>query len=149
MTSPAGAPPVEQGFRDAMRRLAGSVTRYWETQPDQRHLTLTVPTLTGGVRIDDRGPTRAFLEGGVAIAQTRYDGMTAASLTGPIVGVHVEHAVRGTALLADAHAMFFEAGVRAYAARLAVRVHHLELAFRVLDINVGPALYGPEAGFAF
>jgi hypothetical protein len=40
-------------------------------------------------------------------------------------------------------------GVRGVAGRVGVRFHHVEAAFRVLDLNVGPALYGPEVGVGF
>jgi hypothetical protein len=136
-------------FEDKWFRLAGAVTRYHESQMGPA-LTLTMPSLTMGVRIDDqRGPTRAFLEAGVVVAKTQNDPMVDSSITGPIAGVHVEHGFGRGSMIGDAHAMFFEAGVRAYEGRLGVRIRHLELAFRVLDFNVGPALYGPEVGLRF
>jgi hypothetical protein len=136
-------------LEDRWFRLAGSVTRYHEGQMGPA-LTMTMPTLTAGIRIDDhRGATRAFLEGGVAVAQTQNDPMVDSSITGPIAGVHVEHSFGPGSVIGDAHAMWFEAGVRAYAGRVGVRIRHLELALRVLDFNVGPALYGPEVGISF
>lgn len=134
---------------DRWFRLAGSVTRYHEGHMGPA-LTMTMPSLTAGIRIDDhRGPTRAFLEGGVVVAKTQHDPMVDSSITGPIAGVHVEHSVGPGSVIGDAHAMWFEAGVQAYAGRIGVRIRHVELALRVLDFNVGPALYGPEVGLRF
>jgi len=39
MTKPAGSPPVDQGFRDAMRRLAGTVTVVTVSNNGERHGT--------------------------------------------------------------------------------------------------------------
>ena len=46
-------------------------------------------------------------------------------------------------------AAYLQDGVRGVAGRVGVRFHHIEAAFRVLDLNVGPALYGPEIGVGF
>jgi hypothetical protein len=49
----------------------------------------------------------------------------------------------------DAEGMFFSHDVRAFGGRVGVRFEHVELAFRALDFNVGPALFGPELGVGF
>lgn len=136
-------------FADKWFRLSGSISEYREQQTDGTKTALTLPTLMIGARVTDRGPTRAYLEGGVAIARTKEDGMTGSSLTGPIVGIHLEHALGVPTLVGDVQAMAFEAGVKAYTGRIGLRAGHFEVAFRVLDFNVGPALYGPEVGLQF
>lgn len=144
-----GAASASLAVEDRWFRLAGAITRYHEDQMDGARLTLTVPTILLGIRVDDRRGTRAFLEGGAAFAVTRNEPAGDSSLSGPIVGVHLEHRLGRPSLIGDAHAMFFEAGVRAYAARVGVRLGHFEAALRVLDFNVGPALFGPEVGLRF
>jgi hypothetical protein len=136
-------------FEDKWFRLAGAVSEYREEHMDGTKIAMTVPTLLLGARLTGPGPTRAFIEGGVAIARTKQDGVTGSNITGPIVGVHLEHQLRGPSLIGDAHVMVFEDGIKAYRGRVGVRVGFLELGVRVLDFNVGPALYGPEVGLSF
>lgn len=137
-------------FTDKWFRISGAISEYREQQMDGTRTALTLPTLMIGARVVGGGPTRAYLEGGVAIARTRENGMTGSNLTGPMVGLHVEHALGGVPMfIADVHAMAFEAGVKAYSGRIGLRAGHFEVAFRVLDFNVGPALYGPEVGVQF
>ncbi len=136
-------------FEDKWFRLAGAVSEYREDRMDGGTTAMTVPTLLLGARISGPGPTRAFLEGGVAIARTKNDDAVGSNITGPIAGIHLEHQLRGPAIVGDAHVMMFEAGIKAYRGRVGVRVGVLELGLRVLDFNVGPALYGPEVGLSF
>lgn len=136
-------------FEDKWFRLSGAVSEYREDHMDGTRIAMTLPTLLLGARLTGPGPTRAFIEGGVAIARTKQDGVTGSNITGPIVGVHLEHRLRGPSLVGDAHVMVFEDGIKAYRGRVGVRVGFLELGLRVLDFNVGPALYGPEVGLAF
>jgi hypothetical protein len=136
-------------FADRWFRIAGAISEYREEQMDGTKTALTLPTLLFGARVLGGGPTRAYLEGGVAIARTREDGVTGSNLTGPIIGVHLEHALGGPTLVGDAHAMAFDAGIKAYTGRVGLRAGHVEVALRVLDFNVGPALYGPEVGLQF
>lgn len=145
-----GAASASLAVEDRWFRLAAAVTRYHEDQMDGARLSLTLPTLMLGVRLDDRrGNSRAYIEGGAAFAVTHNDPLADSSLSGPIIGVHVEHTLGRPSLVGDAHAMFFESGIRAYSARAGVRFGFLEAALRVLDFNVGPALYGPEVGLRF
>jgi hypothetical protein len=107
-----------------------------------------------GGRIDGGAlRARVFLEVGVAVAKTVNDPMALSALTGGKLGIHVEHPFGGTGdptLVADAHLLYFgDSGVKAFSGRAGVRVSFLELALRVLDLNVGPALYGPEVGLRF
>lgn len=142
---------LELAFVDERFRLSGAVTRFYEDQGLGREmLTLTMPSLTAGIRVDEGGPTRVFLEAGLVGARTRYDPEMSTSITGGLGGVRVEHRIaRKTAVIGDAHAMIFSDGIRARAVRLGARVGVLQASFRVLDFNIGPALYGPEVGLRF
>jgi hypothetical protein len=146
-----GAWHVELGVRDGLFRLRGAVTRYYEEQRDGRNLTLTIPALIGGIRIDGGGPTRVFLEGGFVGARTRNDMVADSSLTGGLGGIRLEHRMtRDATFIGEVHEMvFFQDDVRAHSARVGVKFNVLQASLRVLDFNVGPALYGPEIGLAF
>ncbi len=144
-----GAGQLRLAVDDGRFRLSGSVSRYTERLPMGGRLSLTLPTGALGMRISDAGPTRAYAEVGVAHSKTSNDPMGSSSLTAPMMGVHVEHRLGSTTVIGDAHAMVFRDGIRAYAGRLAMRRSHIELGIRVLDFNVGPALFGPELGLAF
>ena len=73
-----------------------------------------------------------------------------AAVPGGVFGATVTHAISASsAITASAHAAFLKHDIRTYAARVGIRTHHVELGLRVLDFNVGPALFGPELGFAF
>lgn len=134
---------------DKWFRLAGAVSEYREHRMDGGTIAMTVPTLLLGARLTGPGPTRAFIEGGVAFARTKEDGTVGSNITGPIAGVHLEHKLNGPSIVGDAHVMIFDDGIKAYRGRVGVRVGFLELGVRVLDFNVGPALYGPEVGLSF
>ena len=141
---------AELGIRDGLFRLGASLTRYYETQRDGSQLTLTMPSLIGGMRIDDRGPTRVYLELGFVNAKTRNDPVMDTSVTGGIGGVRLEHRLtRNATLVGTVHQMIFEQDVRARSATIGIRFNVLQASFRVLDFNVGPALYGPELGLRF
>jgi len=145
-----GSWTAEVGIRDGLFRLGGSITRYYERQADDSQLTLTIPTLIGGVRVDDGGPTRVYLELGAAGAKTRNDPVMDSSVAGAIGGVRVEHQLtRGTSVTTEIHEMLFEDGLRAHSVRIGLRSGIVQASFRVLDFNVGPALYGPEIGLKF
>ena len=145
-----GSVSAELAVVDYRFRIAGAFSHYFETQPDGGRLTMTMPSLTAGFRIDDLGRTAVFIEGGVVHARTHGDVMGDSSLMGAIGGVRIEHQLsRRVSLIGDAQTMAFEAGVRANAGRLGVRVGYLQAAIRVLDFNVGPPLYGPELGLRF
>ena len=134
---------------DKWFRIAGAVSEYREERMDRGKTAMTLPTLLLGARISGQGPTRAFLEGGVAIARTKTNGEVGSNITGPIAGVHLEHRLGRPTLVGDAHVMIFGDGIKAYRGRAGVRVGVLEVGLRVLDFNVGPALYGPEVGLSF
>jgi hypothetical protein len=145
-----GSWTAELAIRDGLFRLGGQFTRYYETQPDGSNLTLSVPSLIGGVRVDDRGPTAVYLEGGLVGAKTKGDPDMDTSVAGALAGVRFEHHVTNRAsVTAEVHEMFFEDDVRAHSARVGLKVGIAQASFRILDLNVGPALYGPEFGLRF
>ena len=107
------------------------------------------PELSAGLRLGSIGPTRLWVEAGAMYLKTS-DPRGNSSTAGPTVGLRLEQNIAnnldGVATLEGA---YLEDGMRAWAGRVGVRFHHVEAAFRVLDLNVGPALYGPEIGVGF
>ncbi len=145
-----GSWTAEVAIKDGLFRLGGSITRYYEAQPDSKALTLSVPSLIGGVRVDDGGPTKVYLEIGAVGAKTSHDPVMDTSVAGGLGGVRVEHRVSKTGFVtAELHEMIFEDDLRAHSARVGIKVGIVQASFRVLDLNVGPALYGPELGLRF
>jgi hypothetical protein len=145
-----GSLSLDLAFNEGRFRLGGSLSRYYERQPEHSALTFTLASLYLGVRVDDGGATRVHLEAGAVGATTNNDPVMDSSVGGFLGGVRVEHRVsRGLALIGDAQAMVFEQDVRAGAVRAGVRVGHFQAALRYLDLNVGPALFGPEIGLSF
>jgi hypothetical protein len=145
-----GAISAELAIVDRRLRLTGSLTRYYERQPTGTTLTMTMPTLALGVRIDDSRTTRVYLEAGAAAAMTRHDPVMDSSITGFVFGAHAEQVItRRTSLIGDAKVIAFQDDVRATVLRAGVRYGLVQAAFSVLDFNVGPALYGPEVGVRF
>jgi hypothetical protein len=150
VTDSDGAGVVEIGVTEWRMRLDGTFTRYYERQPGGEMLTMTMPTLLGGFRIDDMGKTAVYLQGGVVHARTNGDAMGDSKITGPMAGMRIEHALsKDLSLLGDVHRMFFPNDIQATQGRVAVRYKYLQAGFRVLDFNVGPPLYGPEVGVRF
>jgi hypothetical protein len=145
-----GAVALQLAVSDRWLRVAGTLTRFYEQQQRGAPLTLTMPSLALGVRIDDRETTRVYLEAGVVGAWTKNDPMMDSSITGGLGGVHVEHAMsKHTTLMGAARLMLFEDDVRAASLRAGVRYRNVQASFSILDFNVGPALYGPELGVGF
>ena len=136
--------------RDRRFQLAGSFSHYFEGLASGGRLTMSMPSLAGGVRIDDLGPTSVVLEFGVVYASTKGDVMGDSSITGPIAGVQFEHAMQSNmALLVGAHGLWFPDDIRAKQLRVGMRYGHVQASLRILDFNVGPALFGPEVGLTF
>jgi hypothetical protein len=145
-----GAIALELAVSDRWFRLGGTLTRLYERQPSGDRLTLTMPSLALGARIDDSRTTRVYLEAGVVGAITRHDPMMDSSITGVLGGVHAEHSLsRHATLIGAAKLMAFEDDVRAASLRAGIRYRHVQASFSILDFNVGPALYGPELGVGF
>jgi hypothetical protein len=151
VTDSDGSASFELAVTDQRRfRLGLGYSRYFERQAGQSPLTMQLPTLLGGVRIDDLGKTAVYIEGGVAHVRTSGDRMGDTKLTGGIAGVRVEHAlVDNISLLGDVQQLWFDNDIRATAGRVGVRYKYVQASFRVLDFNVGPPLYGPEVGVRF
>lgn len=145
-----GSLSIELALNEGRFRLGGSITRYYERQQGAEALTFTLPAIYIGARIDDGGPTRAYLELGAVGAKTQHDPVMDSSIGGVLGGVRVEHRVsRRFSALGDAQVMLFEQDVRAAAMRAGIRVGHFQASVRYLDFNVGPALFGPEVGIRF
>ena len=135
---------------DSRIRLNAGFTQYYEDRMDGGRLTMAMPSLTGGVRIDPGGPTQFWLEGGATMARTKGEPAGDSSLVAPTVGARLVYQVSPrTSLLATAEGMFFSNDIRAFGGRVGLRFNHVEAAFRALDWNVGPALFGPELGVGF
>ena len=145
-----GSVSADLAFNEGRFRLGGSITRYYERQEGLDPLTFTVGSLYIGYRIDDGGPTKAYLEAGAVGARTRNDPVMDSSVGGLLGGVRVEHTLnRRLAVIGDAQVMGFEDDVQGGAVRAGVRLGHLQATVRYFDLNVGPALFGPEVGLAF
>lgn len=144
-----GSASIELAVTDQRFRVTGTYTRYFERLGGGDTLTMAMPTLLAGVRIDDLGATSVFLEGGVVHVRTDGDQMGDTKLTGPIAGMRVEHALGTVSVLGDVQQLWFDNDIRATAGRVGVRYGHVQASFRVLDFNVGPPLYGPEVGVRF
>lgn len=146
-----GALTVELAVSDRRLRLSGALTRFYEKQPTGDTLTMTMPSLALGVRLNDDASTRVYLEGGVVSAMTKNDPMAMdSSITGAVGGVVAEHALsKDSMLVGAAKVMRFPDDIRAASLRAGIRYHHVQASFSVLDFNVGPALYGPEIGVGF
>ena len=135
---------------DQHLRFNVGVTQYYEDRMDGGRLTMMMPSLSAGVRLDTGGPTQLWLEGGATAARIKGDPAGNSTLVAPTFGARVVHPLSPRlALLGDAEGMFFSNDVRAFGGRVGVRFEHVELAFRALDFNVGPALFGPELGVGF
>jgi hypothetical protein len=134
---------------DQRLRINGSFTQYYETEMNGAHISMMAPELTAGVRLGDDGPTRVWVESGVMYLNT-HDPRGNSSLTGPSIGARLEQRMaNGVEVVGTVEGAYLDSGVRAWAGRVGVRYHHVEAAFRVLDLNVGPALFGPELGVGF
>jgi hypothetical protein len=135
---------------DRRFRFNVGMTQYYEDQMEGNRLTMMMPSVSAGVRVDPGGPTQLWLEGGATMARIQGDPAGDSSLVAPTVAARVVHSLSPRlALHGDAEAMFFSHDVRAFGGRVGVRFEHVELAFRALDFNVGPALFGPELGVGF
>ncbi len=145
-----GSLSLDLAFNEGRFRIGGSFSRYFEKQEGAETLTMTMPALYLGWRIDDGGPTRVHLEVGALGLESDNDPVMDSSIGGLSGGVRVEHRMsRRVTLLGDAQAMAFEHDVRAGAIRAGVRLGFLQASLRYLNLNVGPALYGPEIGISF
>ncbi len=135
---------------DDFLRVGGSYTRYYEAQPGMGALTLSMPSLTLGFRIDDARGTNIYVVGGLVGAKTANDRNMNSSYVGVLGGLHIDSPLTPSAsLVGEVQLMQFRDGVRATALRAGVKVGPVQASLRVLDFNVGPPLYGPELGIGF
>ena len=134
---------------DRRLRLDGSLTQYYETEMTGARVTMLAPEVSLGVHLGADAPTRLWLQTGVMYLSTN-DPAGSTSNAGPTLGARLEHTVSSDLSFAGTvEAAYLQDGVRGVAGRVGVRFHHVEAALRVLDLNVGPALYGPELGVGF
>ena len=144
-----GSLSVALSIADRRLRLDGSLTQYYETEMTGARVTMMAPELSVGVHLGADAPTRVWLQTGVMYLSTS-DPAGDASNAGPTIGTRIEHRVSPDLTLAGTvEAAYLQDGVHGIAGRAGVRFHHVEAAIRVLDLNVGPALYGPEIGVGF
>ena len=144
-----GALTLEASVRDTRFILIGTYTRFYESQQGEP-LQLSMPTLAFGLPIANDNGTHLYLEGGVVLAKTKNDPVMDSSISGGLLGIRLETPLaQDIQLVGDAQTMVFESDIRAKAGRIGVRFHGAQLSMRVVDFNVGPALWGPELGFGF
>ncbi len=135
---------VDQRFR-----LDGSLTQYYENEMSGARVTMMAPEISAGVHLGADAPTRVWLQTGVMYLSTS-DPAGSASNAGPTIGARIEHRASPDLTFAGTvEAAYLQDGVHGVAGRVGVRFHHVEAALRVLDLDVGPALYGPELGVGF
>lgn len=145
-----GSGTIELGVTDYRFRLSGALSHYVEDQDGGGRTTLTLPSVMAGFRLTGRGNTQFFLDAGVSVAVSRGAPAMDTSITAPTVGAQVVHFVnRNVAVYADGRAMWFPDDISAVAGKVGIKFGHAQLSLRVLDFNVGPALWGPEVGLAF
>ncbi|MBA3459502.1 MAG: hypothetical protein H0T46_06050 [Deltaproteobacteria bacterium] len=145
-----GSLSAELGVVDDWFRVDGSYTRYYEAQPGMNTLTLSMPKITGGVRLYDGPGSKIYITAGLVGAKTKHDQVMDSSFVGVTGGVRVVVPSSDlAALVGTAEVMLFEDNVTATSLRAGVRIGPLEATLRLLDFNVGPPLWGPELGLRF
>src|SRR5262249_44933855 len=65
-----GSYSLSVAVADRHFRLEGAITHYYENRMEGDPLTMDMPSLVGGVRIDDHRATRVYLDAGVVGAKT-------------------------------------------------------------------------------
>jgi hypothetical protein len=111
---------------------------------DDVSLYLTAFTISG--RVFRHGATELWLDGGMAVSgSSEYSTLlgTAWSMRAE-QGITTDLGVRGQVRYVD-----LEHDVSAFEGWAGVRAWFLQVGYRALKFNVGPALHGPEAGVAF
>jgi hypothetical protein len=134
---------------DRRFRLDAAFTQYYETEMTGDRITMMAPELSAGVHLGGDASTRVWLESGVMYLKTS-DPAGGSTVAGPTFGARFEHQMSpDLAMAGTVEGAYLQDGVRGLSTRVGVRFHHLEAAVRVLALNVGPALYGPEVGVGF
>lgn len=145
-----GSLSAELGVVDDWFRVDGSYTRYYEAQPGMNTLTLSMPKITGGVRLYDGPGSKLYITAGLVGAKTKHDKVMDSSFVGVTGGIRVVVPSGDlAALVGTAELMLFEDNVTATSVRAGIRVGPMEATLRLLDFNVGPPLWGPELGLRF
>ncbi len=145
-----GSGTAELSVTDYRFRLSGALSHYVEDQGGGGRTTLSLPSVMVGFRLTGRGNTQLYVDGGVSVAISRGAPAMDTSITAPTIGAQVVRYVNHElALVGDVRAMFFGDGVQAVAGKVGIKLNWAQLSMRVLDFNVGPALWGPELGLAF
>ncbi len=141
---------AEVGVVDDWFRVDGSYTRYYEAQQlGMPMLQLSMPKITGGVRVYEQG-AKIYVTGGVVGAKTKNDPTMDSSFVGAVAGVRLDTPLGDLAtLVGNAELNIFSDHVTATSVCAGVKVGPLQASLRLLDFNVGPPLYGPELGLRF
>jgi hypothetical protein len=135
-------------LRTGRFRLFGEVTRFEGVRMNEPFPT--VSHLSFGLRLDDGGPTHVLIEAGIAHASIGAGPVVDADPIGVIGGVRVERVLaHRISAFADVASLRFVDDVHATSFRAGVRLGPIQAAFRAIDFNIGPALYGPELGVRF
>jgi len=72
---------------DQHLRFNVGVTQYYEDRMDGGRLTMMMPSLSAGVRLDTGGPTQLWLEGGATAARIKGDPAGDSTLVAPMLGM--------------------------------------------------------------
>lgn len=145
-----GALAGELSLIDRRFRLDANLARYYEREPSGTLQSMTIGGLGGLLRIDDFGTTHVFIGGGFVHARTKNDPVMDSTISGGQIGARIEQWLKPEmTLFGEVSRMFFQDDVRATSARAGIRIGHFQAGLRLLDFNVGPALWGPEIGVGF
>jgi hypothetical protein len=110
------------------------------------YLRLDLWSVAGHYRVLAGDDNELWIEAGLGGFRT-IDDLT---MWGGQGGVRLEHAFNGTlGITAEGRMYLLENNVRASEWRAAFHVSILQLAYRIVDFNVGPPLHGPEVGIGF
>jgi len=126
--------------------LGARATSYYERRPgvkDAQYIHVDMWWLGGAWRLAHDADFSAWLEAGLAGVDN--DGVM--SLTGGALGFVLEKDLPGQlGARAAVRRFWFEDDINANEAFAAVTLSLLQVSYRVMDFNVGPALHGPEVG---
>jgi hypothetical protein len=133
---------------DRRVRITVATSHYFENQMDGSRVTMNTPSLTFGLRLAGEGTTRLWGYAGYQRVSTN-DPLGSSAVNGVAFGGRLEHELTSRVfLVGTGGAMLFD-DFRGFTGRVGARMNHIEIGFRVLDFEVGPALFGPEIGVAF
>lgn len=121
-----------------------SDTAYYE-QTGMETLDLHIWGVGGSYRLNRQaGPTSLWISAGLAGATS--DGL---QLYGGFVGGDLAHRLRGAVgVEAGGRMSLYQDDIRGMELRVGVTASILRLGYRLMELNVGPPLHGPELGLA-